>query len=133
MGYNIEISVNMLKETKFSEIEKDIRNIANFYGCYSLYINSEEDGTLKIPKYHCIFFISFLDENFNNFIKFIKVMKKYKSAYIECIYDNDISKLIYVSSSYLKNNDKDLSKKYKQFINEKNFNSNELKIMQEFE
>ena len=74
MGYNIEISVNMLKETNFFEIERNIQDTANFYSCNSLHVSSEEDGTKKIPRYHCIFVVNFLDENFDNFIKFIKVL-----------------------------------------------------------
>ena len=133
MGYNIEISVNMLKETNFFEIERNIQDTANFYSCNSLHVSSEEDGTKKIPRYHCIFVVNFLDENFDNFIKFIKVVKKYKSVYIECIYDNDIYKLIYASSYYLKNIEKYASKNYKTLIdNDKNFTTNELKLLQEF-
>ena len=73
MGYNIEISVNMLKETKFFEFEKNIEDTANFYNCNSIYVTSEEDGTNKIPKYHCIFVVNFLDENFDSFLKFVKI------------------------------------------------------------
>lgn len=133
MGYNIEISVNMLKETNFFEIERNLEDTAKFYNCNHLYITSEEDGTTKIPRYHCIFVINFLDENFDNFIKFVKFAKKYKSGYIECIYDNDIYKLIYASSYYLKNIEKDATKKYKTLIDDdKNFTPNELKLLQEF-
>ena len=132
MGYNIEISVNMLKETKFFEFEKNIEDTANFYNCNSIYVTSEEDGTNKIPKYHCIFVVNFLDENFDSFLKFVKIVKNYRSGYIECIYDNNIYKLIYASSYYLKNIEKDASNKYIKFINEKKFTMNELKLLQEF-
>lgn len=133
MGYNIEISVNMQKETNFSEMERNIKDMAIFYSCNSLYVSSEEDGTTKIPKYHCIFVVNFLEENFDNFIKFVKFMKICKSTHIECIYyDDNICKLMYASTYYLKNIDKNASKKYKQFINDKNFTPNELKLLREF-
>lgn len=131
MGYNIEISVNILKETKFSEIENTIHNIAQLYNCYNIYTVSEEDGTLKIPRYHSIYVINFLEEDFDNLIKFLKYFKNYKSGYIECIYDNDIYKLLYASSFYLNNIDKELSKKYKQFIKDKKFTPNEIKLLTE--
>lgn len=132
MGYNIEISVNMLKETKFSEIENTIHCVAEFYNCDNIYSITEEDGTKKIPRYHCIYVIIFLDENFENLIKFLKFIKKYKSGYIECIYENDIYKLLYASSFYLNNSvDKELSKKYKQFIKDKKFTPNETKLLKE--
>ena len=132
MGYNIEISVNMLKETKFSEIEKIICDTANFYNCNNIYTISEEDGTLKILRYHCIFVVNFLDEKIDNFIKFANFVKNYKLCYVECIYYDDVYKLIYASSYYLKNIDKDASKKYKQFINDKIFSENEWMILRCF-
>lgn len=123
MGYNIEISVNMLKEKHFSEIETNIEDTAELYGCESVVSMSEEDGTIKIPRYHMIFIINFVEDNFENFIKFIKFIKEYKKCYIESIYNynNSISKLLFASSTYLSNIDKDISIKYKKFILEKKF------------
>ena len=132
MGYNVEISVNMLKETKFSEIEKMIICTAEYYNCDNIYSLSEEDGTIKIPRYHCIYVLNFMDDNFENLIKFIKFIKTNKSSYIECIYDNDIYKLLYASSFYLKHIDKELSKKYKKFIKDKQFTQNEFKLLNLF-
>ena len=131
MGYNIEISVNILKETKFSEVEKSIKGIAEFYSCDNIYSLTEEDGTKKIPRYHCVYVIYFVDDNFDNLIKFLKFIKNFKSSYIECIYKNDICKLLYASSFYLKSIDKELSKKYKNFIKDKNFTQNENKLLRE--
>ena len=45
MGYNIEISVNILKETKFSEVEKSIEGMEEFYSCNNIYSLTEEDVT----------------------------------------------------------------------------------------
>jgi len=131
MGYNVEISVNMLKETKFSEVEKTIQGIAEFYSCDNIYSFNEEDGTIKIPRYHCIYVIYFADENLDNLVKFLKFIKKHKISYIECLYENDVYKLLYASSFYLKSLDKELSRKYKQFIKDKNFTPNESKLLRE--
>ena len=131
MGYNIEISVNMLKNTNFSEIEMTIKSIAEFYNCDNIYSFTEEDGTIKIPRYHSIYVVNFLDDNFDNLINFLKFIKKHKSSYIECVYKNDMFKLLYASSLYLKSIDKELSKKYKQFIKDKHFTPNENKLLSE--
>lgn len=131
MGYNIDISVNMVKEKTFSEIETTIVNTAELYGCESAVLISEEDGTIKIPRYHRIFIINFVEENFENFIKFIKLIKDYKKCYIESIYNNSINKLVYASSTYLKNIDKEISNKYKKFICEKKFTPNENILLKE--
>ena len=131
MGYNIEISVNMLKQTKFSEIDSIIQGVAEYYDCNNIYSMTEEDGTKKIPRYHCIYVINFLDDNLDKCVKFLKYIRNYKDSYIECVYDNDMYKLLYASSYYLKNVDKDISKKYKKFIHEKQFTPNECLLIQE--
>lgn len=132
MGYNVDISVNLLKYTNFSEIENIIQNAAKLYDCNNIYLINEEDGTIKISRYHCIYVINFLDNNFDNFIKFLKFIKQQKLTYIECIYDDNIYKLLYASTFYLTTIDKNISNKYKQFINEKKFTLNESILLQQF-
>ena len=133
MGYNIEISVNVLKETKFLEVEKTIRDIAEFYSCDNMYSLTEEDGTAKIPRYHCIYVIYFIDNNLDNLVKFIKYIKTQKSSHIECLYENNLpNKLLYASSLYLKSINKGLLNKYRQFIKNKVFTQNETKLLREF-
>jgi hypothetical protein len=131
-GYNIEISINMFKETKYSEVETTIQCVAKSYNCDDIYFFTEEDGTQKIPRYHIIYIVNFLDGNFNNLIKFIKYIKEYKYTHIESIYNNNIYKLLYASSYYLNNIDKEISKKYKQFIKDKIFTQNETILLKEF-
>jgi hypothetical protein len=132
MGYYVEISLNMLKETHFSEFENTIVDIANSYNCESIYLISEEDGTIKIPRYHCVFVIHFIDENFDNFIKFLRIIKHSKKGNIESIYDNDINKLLYASSYYLSKINKEASNKYKNFIKNKNFTIQENTLLKIF-
>ena len=131
-GYNIEISINVMKETKYSEVESTIQCVAKSYNCNDIYSFTEEDGTKKIPRYHSIYIVNFLDENFNNLIKFVKYIKEYKYTYIESIYDDNIYKLLYASTYYLNNIDKEISKKYKQFIKDKKFTQNETILLKEF-
>jgi hypothetical protein len=134
MGYNVEISVNLLKDSKFSEIEKTIQDTAELYECDSIYSIAEEDGTKKIPRYHLLFVINFEEDKFEKLIKFLKIMKKYKKVYIECIFNNTFckSKLLYASSYYLNNIDKDISEKFKKFISDKQFSPNEKILLKEF-
>jgi hypothetical protein len=130
MGYNIELSINMLNVTKFSEIEKTIYDVAETYNCNNIYSLNEEDGTLKIPRYHCVYVVTFSEDSFDNLIKFVKFIKKCKiSCYIECIYNDNIYKLLYASSYYLNNSNRELSKKYKKFIENKIFTPNEYKLL----
>ena len=103
MVYNIEVSINLLKHKSFTEMEHTILGLAEKYNYESIYSFSESDGTLKIPRYHIIMVLSFLEENLSGFIKFIESMKKYKCVHIESIYNNQ---LIYASSYYLTTVDK---------------------------
>lgn len=132
MGYNIEISVNLIKETNFFDVIHSIEEIANLYNCENLYTLSEEDGTIKIPRYHLIFVIHFNNDNFDNFLKFIRSIRETKKAYIETIYDNNFNKIIYASSFYLTKIDKEASKKYKNFIKNKNFTKQEISLINIF-
>jgi hypothetical protein len=122
----------MLKETKFSELENSIENMAKLHDCESFYSLTEEDGTKKIPRFHYLFVIHFTDECLDSFLKFIRIVKNQKIGYIECIYTNNIFKLIYASSYYLTNMiDKDSSKKYRLFMTSKMFSPQEEKLLKE--
>ena len=130
MGYNIELSINMLNVTKFSEIENTIYDVAETYNCNNIYSLNEEDGTLKIPRYHCVYVVTFSEDSFDDLIKFVKFIKNCKiSCYIECIYNDNIFKLLYASSYYLNNSNRELSKKYKKFIENKIFTPSEYKLL----
>ena len=131
MGYIVEISINVMKETKYSDIERCIEEAARSNECVNIYIISEEDGTQKIPRYHTVITITFSEEQIDNMIKFIKIIKKQKKGYIECIYNDLIFKLIYASSYYLKNINKDISNNYKKFINLKQFTEDESKLLKQ--
>ena len=132
MGYIIEVSMNVLKNSNSTEIETIINDTANLYNCDKIYMLSEEDGTIKIPRYHNVFIITFLENNYENLIKFIKYIKHYKQVYIESIYNEISYNLIYASAFYLKNINKDIGKKYKNFIQQGLFTNIEALIIKEF-
>jgi len=110
MVYNIEVSINLMKLKSFEEMENTIKTFAETCGCESIYEFSETDGTLKISRYHHIIVISFLEENIQDFIKFIEYMKKINYTNVECIYNHQ---LIYASSYYLTTIDKGCVENYR--------------------
>lgn len=130
MGYTTEISVNMLKNHNFIEIENIIYEITKYHNCESFYMIPEEYGTKKLTRCHNVYVINFLENDFDNLIKFINYIKKYKSFCIESVYENNINKLLYASSQYLNNIEKEISKKYKEFIYKKNFTLIESKLLE---
>ena len=128
-GYNVEISINLLKETTSSTIESVVREIAEQNECNHIYSYSETDGTSKIPRYHYIIVVNFSKNNLENFVNFIKYMKKYSKVHIECIYNDTTSNLIYGSGYYLKTIGKQNAKIYKMFIKNKNFTEEDAYIL----
>lgn len=127
MEYNIELSI-LLTEPNFANIKSSVEELADFYFCDNIYAISDQEGRQKIPIYNYIFIVNFTD-NFDNFIHFLTKIKSNKSVYIDCIYNTCVFKLLYASSNYLKGVDKELTKKYKEFIKEGVFTANETLIL----
>jgi len=127
MGYNIELSINLMKWGNFSELENMVLILADKYGCDNIYEFSEEEGRTKIPRCHHMMVVTFSKNNFDNLLEFIKQMKKIKQIHIECVYyDETNSKLIYASAYYLKNIDKDVAIKYKR---ERSYSEEEIRVI----
>lgn len=124
-GYNVEISIDLLRETTSSTIESVVKDVAKQYECNHIYSYSETDGTSKIPRYHYIIVVNFSKDNFENLIHFIKYIKRYNKVHIECIYNDTTSRLVYGSGYYLKTLGKYNAKMYKMFIKNKNFTEEE--------
>lgn len=132
MAYSIEISVNLLKHSNFSDIETTLYYIADKYNYDRFYKLSEVDGTNKITRYHSITTISFLKNDINNLLYFIKDIKKYKYYNIECIYEDDIkTKLIYATSYYLQTIDKSNRIDYTLFKRNRSYSEDEAMLLNE--
>ena len=102
MGYNIEISFNILKHCNVTELQNNIINLANECLCNSYYHNYEYDNSIKHVRLHSITIVNFDNSEINNFIKFLKNIKSIKGLYIETIYDEDSSIILYASKYYRK-------------------------------
>jgi hypothetical protein len=102
MGYNIELSFNILKHSNVTELQNNIINLANECLCNSYYNNYEYDNNVKHIRLHSITIVNFDNSEINNFIKFLKNIKSIKGLYIETIYDDDSSIILYASKYYNK-------------------------------
>ena len=99
MGYTIEISFDIRKQSSFTAFKNRLVEIAESKKCDSWYSLHEMEGGLMVERNHCVITISF--ENYMNCIDFIKLIKPIKKVYIECIYSTSPHfKIIYVSSYY---------------------------------
>lgn len=131
MGYNIEISVDLLHHTNISEIKKIIADYALDFECNYYYYLYDMAGGCKIQRNHCIMVINFDDAQIFNCSNFLKVVKKIKKLSIECIYEDDLlCKLIYASNYYQKTMEKDKAIKYNKFKRERSLSDNEKIILE---
>ena len=132
MGYNIEISINLLKHSNVNEIKREIIDFASDLECSYYYILYDYEERIKFPRNHMIIVINFANENDSNnclfnCAKFLCLIKKMKDLHIESIYEDDnvFCKLIYASSYYLKNVDKDKAIKYTEYKKERRYSHDE--------
>jgi len=137
MGYNIEISINILKHNNVSEIKSQIAEFALDLDCSYYYYLYEYEDRIKFPRNQCIMVIHFGDEddsNIFNCVKFLRHIRKIKDLHIECIYDDDVvCRLIYASHYYLKNVEKDKAIKYSKFKKERSYSEEERIILSSFD
>jgi hypothetical protein len=65
MGYNIEISFNMLKHANVSELKQLITDLALESNCNHYYYLYELEGKCKLPRNHCVIVVNFEDDEIN--------------------------------------------------------------------
>jgi hypothetical protein len=132
MGYNIEVSIDILRHTNISEVKKRIADSALDFECNHYYYLYEMEGECKIPRNHCIMVINFDDEQIFNCAEFLKLIKRLKIFHIECIYEDDIvCNLIYASKYYQTTMGKDRAIKYNKFKRERSLSDNEKMILEQ--
>jgi len=101
MGYNIEISFNILKQSSIIETQNYVFEMATQSNCNSYYIDYEMEHNHDYKRNHCIITINFDDINSIKIIDFIKKIRLWRDYYIEAIYNDDTNECIYASKTYL--------------------------------
>jgi hypothetical protein len=100
MGYNIEVSFSVDKNSSVTEMQDNIKTLATNCGCSSFYEDYEIENFAKHKRNHIIIVLNFNDERINNIIKFLEDIKNMRSYHIEVIYDDYSNKIIYASKYY---------------------------------
>jgi hypothetical protein len=133
MGYTIELSLNILKQHNISCVKELLSEKARKYNCENNYWFHEIESTGK-NKYrnHLIGCFSFDYNSLDNANSFINYVKNINGVYIECIYEDDLYKLLYVSSYYLKRMNKEYAKIYKSNKIDKKYTPNEEQLLKDF-
>ena len=101
MGYSIEVSFNISQTSNVSEIQKEIKILANYCGCSLFYEDYEFESNMPYPRKHCVITVSFDNSNICNLLFFIKNILSKKYMYIETIYDDNTKQLLYASKYYI--------------------------------
>jgi hypothetical protein len=113
MGYNIEVSFNVLKNGSVTELLNKVRGLAEDCLCEDFYEDYEFENKTQFQRRHCIMSINFSDEKLNNMIEFLNSMKKKEGLHVEVIYDENNESILYASQYFLTQKmDKYAAKKY---------------------
>jgi hypothetical protein len=98
MGYNIEVSYNILKT---GNIQESIYDYATECGCEYLYEDYEFENKTQFQRRHCIITAKFSQINMSDMLKFLKFVKKTDGLYLESIFDDDSNSILYASKYYI--------------------------------
>ena len=133
MGYNIEVSFNVLKNGSVTELLETVRSFAEECFCEKFFEYYEFENKVHFQQRHCIISVIFTQEKINNMIYFLNVIKKTKGLYIESIYNEDKNFMIYASQYYITQKmDKFSAKKFKIEIKKRSYSDEDNKIMSVF-
>jgi hypothetical protein len=130
MGYNIEISFNLIKNSNVTKILEMVKQYANKYNCQNIYNDYEFEINQQFKRSHCVITINFQKTDILNLIEFLKFIKTQKYLFIETIYNEISSKIIYTSQYYrTQKMNKTIGKNLKNETKDNNFSIDEMKIL----
>jgi hypothetical protein len=130
MGYNIEVSFDILKNSSVTELQKTVKNYAEECGCELFYEDYEYETHSQFKRNHCVITIIFSQTNVEYLLLFLKFIKNKEGLFLELIYD-DISKAILYASQYYvtQKMNKSYSKTFKQERRERSYSDDENMIL----
>jgi hypothetical protein len=114
MGYNIEVSFNVLKNGSVTKLIEYVKNNAEENLCDDFYHYYEFENKVQFQRRHCMMIIYFSQINLNKMIKFLNYIRNINELYVETIY-NDYTKSILFASKYFltQKMDKHIAKNFK--------------------
>lgn len=132
MGYNVEVSFNILKHSSVTELQEFVKEQAHSCGCNSCYEDYEYETNVQFKRNHSIMVSNFDETNTIYFIDFLKNIKCVPGLYIECIYDDTNNRILYASSYYLTQKmEKHFSKKWKKEKRKRSYSEDDIMILNE--
>jgi len=101
MGYNIEVSFNVLKCGSVIELQNSLKSYAEQCECQQFYEDYEFENKTQFQRRHCIISVTFLPSNIIGLQQFLKFIMKNKGLYLESIYNDDSNAILYASQYYI--------------------------------
>ena len=101
MGYNIEVSFNVLKNGSVTKLLEEVKECAEECFCEDFYEDYEFDNKSQFKRRHCLISVRFPQENLNNMIEFVNIIRKNSGIYIESIYDENSHSILYASQYFI--------------------------------
>ena len=127
MGYNIEVSFNVLKTGSVTELQQNVKNYAEECGCDNFYEDYEFENNFHNQ---CVITVGFDNENICYLIVFLKNIRSKKYIYIENIYDDNSRQILYASKYYITQKmDKGYSRLYKEERRKRSYSEDDTMIL----
>lgn len=133
MGYNIEISFNVLKLTSVTKIVDDVKELAEKHCCTYCYNDYDFDYKTQYQRSHGIIVLNFSHPNIHLLIDFLRSIRKSEGLYIEVIYDETTSSILYASQYYITQKmEKNLAKTFSKNKRERSYSDDDNMILDTF-
>jgi hypothetical protein len=130
MGYNIEISFNILKHSNVTELQNTVKLWADECGCQNIYEDYEYETNVQFKRNHCIMTVNFSKSDIYYLLKFLKFIRNENGLFLEMIYDEDTQLLLYASQYYVTQKmNKAISKDFKISKRERSYSDDENMIL----
>lgn len=130
MGYNIEVSFNVLKNGSVTNLVEEVRKCAMDCFCENFYEDYEFENKTHFQRRHCLMSVNFSELNLNYMIDFLNNIRSNNGLYIEVIYDEDSNSILYASRYFITQKmDKYAAKNFKKNKRERSYSDDENMIL----
>lgn len=115
MGFAVELSFDVRKGGAWWSQLDTRRSLAEEYGCEMQYFTHEIEGKGKQTlRSDSILVVTFAEEHLDNFLSFIRTLRKEPKNYIDCIYQDDTTcNLLYASPRYIRKMNKNIARTFR--------------------
>lgn len=101
MGYTIEVSFDITKNSSVTQLQDTIRNVAKECECESFYEDYEYDSHVQFKRNHCVMTAIFSQKNIDELLYFLQFIKRTEGIFLEMIYDDIANLVLYASQYYI--------------------------------